>query len=303
MDKYTIFDQAIGAGTAVAAVREVDSLADSARRDLDAALQLLAQRAQYLTGASGASIALRDGGEMVCRAGAGRAAPEVGAEIETASGLIAECLRARQVMRCDNADTDPRVNRDSCHELGVKSVMVMPLVHDRDVVGVFELVADGTSAFQENDVTALLRLKEMALTAVEHADAAQRGLPDVSEGEREEALPAAEAPVAEVAKPTPVDEELTSAAAEPLVLSPAELARIGSCEACGFPVSQGRKLCVDCERAERSAESKPAAGDPSVFPGLNMISREESWFQAHGYTLGALFIAALTIALLAIKFR
>ena len=35
------------------------SLAEVAQRDLDAALQLLADRAQYITGASGAAIALR----------------------------------------------------------------------------------------------------------------------------------------------------------------------------------------------------------------------------------------------------
>src|SRR5580693_2593719 len=37
------------------------SLAEMAHRDLDAALQLLAERAQYITGASGAAIALRRG--------------------------------------------------------------------------------------------------------------------------------------------------------------------------------------------------------------------------------------------------
>ena len=37
------------------------SLAEMAHRDLDAALQLLAERAQYITAASGAAIALRRG--------------------------------------------------------------------------------------------------------------------------------------------------------------------------------------------------------------------------------------------------
>jgi putative methionine-R-sulfoxide reductase with GAF domain len=303
MDQYTILDRG-GAANAVAAAREVDTLADGARRDLDAALQLLAQRAQHLTGASGASIALRDGGEMVCRAGAGRAAPEVGSEIETASGLIAECLHARQVMRCDNADSDPRVNRDSCHELGVKSVMVMPLVRDRDVVGVFELVADGTSAFEERDLMALMRLREMVLTAVEQADAAQRGLPEITQAERDQAVMEKQSAAVEPVKPLPVDEELSSAPAEPLASASAEIAQIGGCEACGFPVSKGRKLCVDCERAERSADGKPTtSGDASTFSHLAAMGQQESWFQAHGYTLGALFIAALTIALLAFKLR
>src|SRR5208282_2937779 len=53
------------------------SLAEMAQRDLDAALQLLADRAQYITGASGVAIALRRDGknDMLCRASAGLNAP------------------------------------------------------------------------------------------------------------------------------------------------------------------------------------------------------------------------------------
>ena len=43
--------------------------------DLEPAISLIAERAQTLTGASGAAIALRRGDEMVCRARAGRTAP------------------------------------------------------------------------------------------------------------------------------------------------------------------------------------------------------------------------------------
>src|ERR1700741_2348428 len=53
------------------------SLVEMAQKDLDAALQLLAERAQYITGASGVAIALRRPGfnDMQCRASAGPNAP------------------------------------------------------------------------------------------------------------------------------------------------------------------------------------------------------------------------------------
>ena len=302
MDKYTIFDQA-APGTAVAPAYDSNSPADPAQRDLEAALQLLTERAQYLTGASGASIALREDGEMVCRASVGRVAPEVGAELETDSGLTVQSVRTRQVIRCDDADSDPRVNRESCQELGVKSVIVMPLLRDQEVVGLFELVADRASAFEERDVAALARLSEMALTALQHADATQRALPEISEPPSSEALPEVVSEIVEPAQPMQVDQEVSSPAMEPAAVASAEIAQIGSCEACGFPVSQGRSLCVDCEQAGRSTAGKSTAGDPSAFSHLHAMGQEESWFQAHGYTLGALFIAALTIALLAFKMR
>ncbi|MGA7379770.1 MAG: GAF domain-containing protein, partial [Terriglobales bacterium] len=290
--KYTILDQAPPEST-VTPVRDGNSVAEGSQRDLDAALQLLAERAQYLTGASGASVALREDGEMVCRASAGRAAPELGVEIEADSGLIAESIRMRQLVRCNEADRNPRANRESCEQLGVKSVMVMPLLREQEVVGVFELVADRASAFEERDAAALTRLAEMALTAVEHAEAAQRALPEIAEAQSVEALSEEAAETVELAKPSEADQELPSSTVEPLVAVPAEIAKIGSCEACGFPVSQGRALCVDCEQAGRSAEPTP----------LGALVQEETWLQAHSYTIGTLAIAALTLALLALKMR
>ena len=87
------------------------SLAKMVEHDLDAALQLLAERAQYITGATGAAIALRDGDEMVCRASAGGSAPEIGARLQMDSGLSGESIRTRQMLRCDDAQTDDRVNK------------------------------------------------------------------------------------------------------------------------------------------------------------------------------------------------
>src|SRR3954464_7122201 len=85
------------------------SLGEMAQRDLDAALQLLADRAQYITGASGAAIALRRGDTMICCASAGSSAPELGAHLQIDSGLSAESVRTRKTLRCDDAENDPRV--------------------------------------------------------------------------------------------------------------------------------------------------------------------------------------------------
>src|SRR5580700_5786276 len=100
------------------------SMAEIAQRDLDAALQLLADRAQYITGAGGAAIALRLGerNEMLCRASSGAKAPQLGALLSTESGLSGESVRTRMPLRCDDAEHDPRVNQESCRDLGIASV-------------------------------------------------------------------------------------------------------------------------------------------------------------------------------------
>jgi hypothetical protein len=134
-----------------------------AQRDLDAALQLLADRAQYITGSSGAAIALRRNGrkDMLCRASSGSNAPDLGALLSTEFGLSGESVRTRQLLRCDDAARDTRVNQEACRELGIASVVVMPVVYDDEVLGVFELFSGKANAFGERDFAALRRLSEM----------------------------------------------------------------------------------------------------------------------------------------------
>jgi len=155
------------------------SLGEMAQRDLDAALQLLTDRAQYITGSSGAAIALRRSGEsnMLCRASTGSNAPELGALLSTEFGLSGESVRTRQILRCDDAERDTRVNQEVCREMGIASVVVMPVVHDDEVLGVFELFSGKAQAFGERDLTALRRLSEMVETAVTLARTAE-GIPE-----------------------------------------------------------------------------------------------------------------------------
>jgi hypothetical protein len=160
------------------------SLAEMAQRDLDAALQLLADRAQFITGASGAAIALRRQGmnDMLCRASAGSNAPALGALLSTEFGLSGESVRTRQVLRCDDAERDARVNHEVCRQLGIASVVVMPVVRDDEVLGVFELFSGKTNAFGERDLSAVQRLGHMVETAVQLAHVTE-SLPEKLRGE------------------------------------------------------------------------------------------------------------------------
>jgi hypothetical protein len=166
--------------TSQANISAAHSLAEIAQRDLDAALQLLADRAQYITGAGGAAIALRRSGknDMLCRASTGSNAPELGALLSTEFGLSGESVRERRPLRCDDAEHDARVNREVCRQMGIASVAVMPVVHDDEVLGVFELFSGEVNAFGERDLSALGRLSEMVDTAVRLAQAAE-GLPEL----------------------------------------------------------------------------------------------------------------------------
>jgi putative methionine-R-sulfoxide reductase with GAF domain len=287
-----------------------------AQRDLEAALQLLAERAQYITGASGAAIALLDDTEMICRASAGPSAPELGAEVQVKSGLTGESVRTRQVLRCDDAEIDPRVNRESCRALGIRSVMVVPLIREQEVIGVFELLADRANAFEERDVTALERLAEMVQTGLEHADAAKRALQEIAEKndqavaqqkQSESASTEGKGTSPAVASTQSVANEITKApeARQSEPVRPLELDKIRKCEACGFPVSEGRTLCLDCEAARISGASPQplAGGQTPAFLFQLEKQKKQSWLGAHIYTIGTVLIAVLTVVLLVLRLR
>src|SRR4029077_1647186 len=146
--------------------------------ELDSALQLLVERAQYITGATGTALALPQGEEMVCRASSGSSAPAVGARLQVRSGLTGESIARRQLLRCDNAETDPRVNLETCRALGIASIVVLPLLRrSGEIRGLFELFSDHPYAFEERDLIALERMADLTLTALDLAEQRQNFAP------------------------------------------------------------------------------------------------------------------------------
>jgi hypothetical protein len=77
--------------------------------NLEPGISIIAEKAQTMTGATGAAIALRKGSEIVCRARAGRTAPDLGVRLQTDTGLAAECVRSGEVLLCNDAEANPRV--------------------------------------------------------------------------------------------------------------------------------------------------------------------------------------------------
>jgi hypothetical protein len=222
-------------------------------------------------------------------------------------------------LRCDDAERDARVNQEVCKQLGIASVVVMPVVNDDQVLGVFELFSGRAHAFGDRDLSAIQRLSEMVETAVRLAKAseslpkklAQAGAaskitgPGVREGQfvsdlvvdagkPGDAVSAKAAPAPEMNVPAAQENGMRTAAekpvsaisepitspkkplfwsatttAEPDAQRPAEesdqshvppvLRQLRKCEACGFPVSAGRTLCVECEEKKWRGQLRPQA--------------------------------------------
>lgn len=127
----------------------------------EAMVQTLAEDGQYITGATGAAVAVQTGAEMVCCASSGITAPALDSIVELSTSFSGESVRRDQLLRCDSVDSDTRVDAESCRQLGIASLIVMPLHRGGRVVGLFQILSMQPHAFQDRDVSALKRIGGM----------------------------------------------------------------------------------------------------------------------------------------------
>lgn len=166
---------------------------------LDVVLNEIVEQACQATNATGAAIALVRAGEMVCRASSGATAPDLGARLDTSSGLTGECCATRQTQHCDDALVDERVDIEASARLGVRSVIVMPLVRGPQLVGVFELLSCWPSAFSQREGLILEELASRVIRSLERAEQAAKPRVEVKRVEVRpvEVKPVEEKPVEE----------------------------------------------------------------------------------------------------------
>ena len=133
---------------------------------LDEVLQLVAERALSLTGADGVAIALAEGDAIVCRAVAGTTTPGPGVRLQPNSGFSGACLVSGNIVRCDDSDADLRVSPIVCRQLGVRSMVAVPLSAKNNVIGLIEAFSSEPFGFNDSDVRSLTLLAELMLAAL-----------------------------------------------------------------------------------------------------------------------------------------
>jgi hypothetical protein len=143
--------------------------------DLNTALRVISERARTLLRGTGAAIAIVDRGPMMCRASVGTGGPPLGTHVDVNSGFSGECIRTGKTLRCDDAETDSRVEAATCRKLGVRSIVAAPIRYEREVVGVLEVFSAQSFAFDEGDLAVVERLAQTVLLMVSHTQPFRRG--------------------------------------------------------------------------------------------------------------------------------
>jgi len=122
---------------------------------LDAVMAVITEQAQRLTHADGAVVELEDGEHLVYRAATGLAQPHMGLRLDIAHSLSGQCLTSGTILQCDDAETDPRVDSAACRRIGLRSMVVVPLVYQASPMGVLKVLSGSPAAFQESDIQTL----------------------------------------------------------------------------------------------------------------------------------------------------
>ncbi|PRH83429.1 sensor domain-containing diguanylate cyclase [Arenimonas caeni] len=137
--------------------------------DLGGVMDLVAARTLPLVRADGAVVELVEGDEMVYRGAAGTAARSLGTRIGRRGSLSGLCMEQGVVLRCDDSEADPRVDLEACRRVGLRSMVVLPLMHEGEPVGVLKAMSSRPAGFDDTDAEVLGLLGDAVGAAMFHA--------------------------------------------------------------------------------------------------------------------------------------
>ena len=138
--------------------------------DLGRTMLLVVERATELTGASGASLEMFDGGQLVVRAASGIAAAWIGRRHSTAT-IGGRCTETREPVVCPDVAAALASGAAVAIPLPAGSFVAVPLIKEKRVVGLVRVVSTRRHAFDDHAVSALLLMAGFAAVACEKAAA------------------------------------------------------------------------------------------------------------------------------------
>lgn len=148
---------------------ETQKLLNSVSLDQDRLMRMVTERALAITSAHGAVVELAEGDEMVYRAVQGMPDAWVGLRLRVSSSLSGRCVMLGVPVRCVDTEYDARVDKVACRRLGIRSMVVVPLIAGETPVGVLKVVSTEPDHFSEDDVDMLQELADFIAESLQHA--------------------------------------------------------------------------------------------------------------------------------------
>lgn len=116
--------------------------------------------------AQGSVVELAHGNVMTYVCCAGSTSGAVGLQLDMGTSLSGLAVRSGATLRCDDAASDPRVDRDACLRVGAVSMVCVPLHRHDAAVGVLKVISAAAGAFDNEDVGTLAALADFITAAI-----------------------------------------------------------------------------------------------------------------------------------------
>src|SRR5262249_54627991 len=97
-------------------------------------------------------------------------APDLGSRLSADAGLSGGCIQSRKVQRCDDTETDTRVDAGACRVLGVRCLVVVPLLKESETAGSWEVFSPHANVCSDGDDKTLSALSEQIVETMIRAD-------------------------------------------------------------------------------------------------------------------------------------
>ncbi|MFW6362733.1 MAG: diguanylate cyclase domain-containing protein [Spirochaeta sp.] len=134
--------------------------------DLGEIMNLVVKAAVSLVDADSSVIEFAEEDDMVYRAAAGIAESYLGLHLKRSSSMSGLCVQTNSILRCNDAEVDPRVDREACRRIGLRSMVLLPLQHDGEPIGVLKAFSARPKKFSDEDISLLEMLAEILNAAM-----------------------------------------------------------------------------------------------------------------------------------------
>ncbi|TGK95615.1 GGDEF domain-containing protein [Leptospira brenneri] len=139
----------------------------AAKPDVPYLLDLITLRAREITNSDGAVFELVEGDDLVYRAASGKGEKQIGLRIPVKGSFSGLSLQSKEILYCLDSEVDDRVNREACRRVGLRSMIVLPLYFDSDVLGVLKVHSSEVDFYSSNE-TYVLDMLSGTMAAILH---------------------------------------------------------------------------------------------------------------------------------------
>jgi GAF domain len=136
----------------LSAVMEVQRLVTRGELDIDGAMRRIVESARDVAGATGVAVGLLQGGKLSYKAASGSTESYIGRQVTASLTASADIRNGREILRVEDAQTDPRIEAAICRQFGAESLLILPIYHAHTLAGVLQVLFNDPHSFQDCEV-------------------------------------------------------------------------------------------------------------------------------------------------------